>query len=62
MARIKINARRRSIRYICDGSVRGWCGIQHRTEAAAEACIKRDHAGCSSQGGYSDRIVKTVAA
>ncbi len=46
----------RPLRYwTCRGSVRGECPTYHRTEAGAQACCDRDHAGCKSQGGYSDR-------
>ena len=43
--------------YTTIGSVRGCCGHQHRTIEAAKRCADRDHAGCVSQGGYSDRSV-----
>lgn len=43
--------------YTTQGSVRGCCGHQHRTIEAAQRCAARDHAGCKSQGGYSDRSV-----
>ncbi len=46
--------------YTTEGSVRGCCGHKHRTIEAAIRCIKRDQAGCSSQGGYSDRSVVRV--
>jgi hypothetical protein len=46
----------RPLRYwTCRGDVRGECPTYHRTEAGAQACCDRDHAGCRSQGGYSDR-------
>jgi len=48
--------------YTCDGSVRGKCGHQHQTQAAARRCIERDHHGCASQGGYSDRHVVVVGS
>lgn len=41
--------------YVCRGDVRGDCPTRHRSLAAAERCCARDHAGCKSQGGYSDR-------
>lgn len=43
--------------WTCIGSVRGACGVKHRSEDAARACCARDHAGCRSQGAtaYSDR-------
>jgi hypothetical protein len=43
--------------YTTRGSVRGSCGHQHRSITAAVRCARRDHAGCVSQGGYSDRDV-----
>lgn len=46
--------------YTTTGSVRGDCGHQHRTPAAARACIDRDHRACASQGGYSDRLIVAV--
>lgn len=46
--------------YTTQGSVRGSCGHVHRTERAAEACAARDERGCASQGGYSDRGVRTL--
>lgn len=42
-------------RYLTWGPVRDWCGHVHRTLAGAEACMRRDGAGCVLQGGYSDR-------
>ena len=49
----------RPLRYwTCRGDVRGECPTYHRTEAAAQACCDRDHAGCKRQCGpdaYSDR-------
>ncbi len=47
-------------RWVCVGRVRGWCGIYHRTRAAAEACLKRDQRACRNLPGgnsYSDRFV-----
>ena len=41
--------------YTCCGSVRGCCGVTHRTLKAALACQRKDQAACKSQGGYSDR-------
>lgn len=46
--------------YTTSGSVRGSCGHRHRTVAAATKCMRRDHEGCVSQGGYSDRIILFV--
>lgn len=46
-----------STQYRCIGSVRQWCGHNHRTCEAAERCIARDIRGCASYGGYSDRVV-----
>ena len=43
--------------YRCVGSVRGWCGVRHRSNHAAIRCRERDSNGCASQGGYSDRVV-----
>lgn len=40
-----------------EGSIRRCCGHRHRTEEAAERCLKKDQRGCEAQGGYSDRIV-----
>jgi hypothetical protein len=42
------------------GSVRGCCGHRHETRQSADACLADDQAGCSSQGGYSDRAVVLV--
>jgi len=42
--------------YSCFGPVRGDCGVNHRSHRTATACCARDHAGCNSQGGYSDRV------
>lgn len=42
------------------GSVRGDCGHHHRTLSGAARCLRRDEAGCASQGGYSDRSVELV--
>ncbi len=47
--------------FTCWGSVRGGCGKAHRTEGAAEKCIRDDHRGCQSQGGYSDRNVREIS-
>lgn len=38
--------------------VRGTCGHSHRTLVAAKRCLAKDQAGCESQGGYSDRLVR----
>lgn len=43
------------VRWTCAGSVRGCCGITHRTLKAAMACCAKDQQGCAGQGGYSDR-------
>lgn len=43
------------VRWTCNGSVRGCCGITHRTLEAAMACCAKDQQGCARQGGYSDR-------
>jgi len=42
------------------GPVRGSCGHRHRSEDAAARCLERDRAGCSGQGGYSDREIRVV--
>ena len=47
-------------RWTCNGSVRGDCGIMHRTREAASKCCERDMKGCNKQGGYSDRYVTEV--
>lgn len=44
------------MRYMCEGDVRGRCAVQHRTLRGAARCCAADHAGCRSQGGYSDRV------
>lgn len=46
--------------YTTTGSVRGCCDHKHRTIETAQRCIDRDHAGCKSQGGYSDRKIVAV--
>lgn len=46
--------------YTCVGSVRGSCGHDHKTIAAAVRCNDRDQKGCASQGGYSDRSIVAV--
>ncbi len=46
--------------YTTWGSVRGCCGHAHKTVEAAEACIDKDHRDCASQGGYSDREVRSI--
>jgi hypothetical protein len=43
--------------YTTTGSVRGCCGHEHRTLAAADRCLHDDGDGCASQGGYSDRRI-----
>ena len=43
------------ITYSVSGSVRGDCGHKHRSIKTARRCYLRDHKGCQSQGGYSDR-------
>ena len=52
------------MKYTCEGSVRGKCGIIHRTRAAAEAHCDADHRACRALNGsgsltqsYSDRRV-----
>lgn len=47
-----------TVTYTAIGNVRGSCGHKHRTAEAAEACFRRDMAGCRRQGGYSDRCVR----
>ena len=51
-------------RYTCSGSVRGCCGVRHRTIGAAVRCVARDQDRCASLGGgaYSDRAVWTADA
>ena len=44
--------------YTATGEVRGSCGHQHRTSAAAWRCVEVDRAGCKEQGGYSDRYTQ----
>lgn len=44
-------------RYLCKGSVRGWCGRKHLTLAAAERCLRADQRECKRAGGYSDRWI-----
>ena len=46
--------------YTTEGSVRGSCGHKHRTLQGAADCLKRDAAGCRSQGGYSDRSLYQI--
>lgn len=46
--------------YVCDGDVRGCCGVRHRSLSAAADHLRRDQSGCRAQGGYSDRRVKLV--
>ncbi len=41
----------------CVGSIRGWCGVKHRSIDAAGRCLREDQSGCQSRGGYSDRSV-----
>lgn len=42
------------------GSVRGGCKHLHQSVLRAVECIGYDHAGCRSQGGYSDREVRAL--
>ena len=42
-------------KWTCQGSVRGECGVIHRTREAADRCCLQDHNGCHRTGGYSDR-------
>lgn len=44
--------------YVCVGDSRGYCGVHHRTYAAAERHLEQDRQGCKGQGGYSDRLVE----
>lgn len=46
--------------YTCRGSVRGSCGVKHRTVKGANECMGRDQAWCRSQGGYSDRRLVVI--
>lgn len=48
----------KQITYTTVGSVRGCCGHNHRSAAAAGLCVGRDQRACESQGGYSDRQVR----
>jgi hypothetical protein len=50
------------IRYTCIGSVRGCCGVAHRTLEGAAAHCERDQRACASLGGgaYSDRRVQRL--
>ena len=49
-----------TIVYTTTGSVRGTCGHKHRSIRTAYKCVLRDHRGCVSQGGYSDRHVVAI--
>lgn len=46
--------------WTCEGSVRGACGVAHRSEAAARRCCDRDaiavRRGNPGGGAYSDRV------
>ena len=47
--------------YEAHGPVRGSCGHQHRTLAAAQQCAERDARECARYGGagaYSDRTAQ----
>ena len=46
--------------YTTCGSVRGNCGHNHRTMAAAVRCLLADQSGCRTHGGYSDRVVRVT--
>jgi len=48
--------------YHANGSVRGSCGHQHKSAAAAERCRQRDADACGRLGGgaYSDRKVERL--
>jgi hypothetical protein len=46
------------VMYECVGDIRGSCGHKHRTLSGAKRCLLDDRAGCSNQGGYSDRMVR----
>jgi hypothetical protein len=45
-------------RYVCVGSVRGSCGVAHRSLDAAIKCLDDDGRWCRRQGGYSDRHIE----
>jgi hypothetical protein len=45
------------ITYTTTGRVTYDCGHQHRTPRAAGECIRKHHAACRRNGGYSDRQV-----
>jgi hypothetical protein len=47
--------------YTCRGSVRGSCGIKHRSIGAALRCQDQDQRACASQGGYSDRYTSLAS-
>jgi hypothetical protein len=49
-----------TMHYETEGNVRGNCGHRHRTLDGAIRCLRRDHRGCVSQGGYSDRYIYRV--
>ena len=42
-------------RFVAAGNVRGCCSHLHLTWEAAQKCADRDHRGCKTQGGYTDR-------
>jgi hypothetical protein len=46
--------------YRCEGSVRGFCGVDHTSLAAAIRHLMADQGGCRSLGGgaYSDRHIR----
>jgi len=46
--------------YTTRGSVRGSCGHQHKTMAAALSCLMADQSGCRTHGGYSDRYIRVI--
>lgn len=47
-------------KWTCRGSIRGECGVTHRSAAAAEAHCARDGRDCREAGGYSDRTPTLV--
>lgn len=49
-------------RYTTWGSVRGCCGHEHHSLAAAQKCLESDSTGCRRQGGRSDRKIRVITA
>jgi hypothetical protein len=57
---MKSTTKHDSTRYVCVGSVRGSCGIAHRSLDAAIKCLDDDGRWCRRQGGYSDRHIEHI--